>query len=313
MAKLVSIIIPCFNADKWLSEAIESCFQQSYAAAIEVIVIDDGSQDGSLEIIKSYDGRLIWETGPNRGGNYARNRGVELSQGDYIQYLDADDYLLPEKIERQVNFLEVTGADIVYGDVNYQHHLPNGEIVQEAVNIFGVSGDCKDVLESLLAYGCLPPIAYLFKKSAAVNSIRWDETLKCGQDRDFLISLLIKGAKVVYQPGCYSIYRKYGNVTVSTSNKALLVASFCIILAKAEAQLIQAGKLESKYQKAIAKGYYSMTKEYTKDINFWCYCKLISKYIAMSTKFLVTATKMAINKSKLTINILPNEVKKDNA
>jgi len=57
MVKLVSIIVPCFNAEKWLREAIESCFQQSYKA-IEVIVIDDGSSDGSLEVIKSYDGKL---------------------------------------------------------------------------------------------------------------------------------------------------------------------------------------------------------------------------------------------------------------
>ncbi|HLO51074.1 MAG TPA: glycosyltransferase [Kamptonema sp.] len=292
MAKLVSIIIPCFNAEKWLEEAIESCFEQSYTP-IEVIVINDGSTDGSLDIIKSYNGRLTWETGPNRGGNYARNRGFELSKGEYIQYLDADDYLLAEKIERQVNFLEKTGADIVYGDVNYQYHLPDGKIVEENANILGVSGNCKDVLASLLAYGCLPPIAYLFKKSTVVNSVKWDETLKCGQDRDFLISLLINGAKIVYQPGSYSIYRKYGNVTVSTSNKALLVESFCRILAKAEAQLIQAGKLEAKYQKAIAQAYYSMIKEYSKNINFGSYCRLISQSILMYVKFLVTETKRA--------------------
>ncbi|MDF0551739.1 glycosyltransferase [Kamptonema sp. UHCC 0994] len=312
MAKLVSIIIPCFNAETWVGEAIESCFKQSYTP-IDVIVIDDGSTDGSLEIIKNYDGRLIWETGPNRGGNYARNRGFELAKGEYIQYLDADDYLLPDKIERQVNFLDGMGADIVYGDVNYQYHLPDGEILQEAVNIVGISGNCKDVLESLLAYGCLPPIAYLFKKSAVINSIRWDETLKCGQDRDFLISLLIKGAKIVYQPGSYSIYRKYGNVTVSTSNKALLVESFCMILAKAETQLTQAGKLEAKYQKAIAQAYYSMSRKYSQDINFLCYCRLISQYILMSTKLLLAETKMAISKSKFKINIFSNEVEEDNA
>jgi glycosyltransferase involved in cell wall biosynthesis len=312
MAKLVSIIIPCFNAEKWIREAIESCFYQSYAP-IEVIVIDDGSTDRSLEIIKSYERRLHWETGLHRGGNHARNRGFELSKGEYIQYLDADDYLLPEKIERQVNFLEITGADIVYGDVNSQHHLPQGEIVQENVNVFGTSDRCRDTLESFIAYGCLPTIAYLFKKSHIVNRTRWDESLKCGQDRDFLISLLIKGAKIVYQPGYYSVYRRYGNVTVSTSNKALLVESFCIILAKAEAQLAQAGKLEYKYQKAIAQSYYSMTREYSKDIDFWCYCRLISKYILMSVNLGAVTAKMGISKSKLQMNILSNKVKKNNA
>ena len=75
-----------------------------------------------MEIIKSYGDKVIWETGPNCGGNHARNRGFALSKGEYIQYLDADDYLKPEKIERQVNFLKETSADIVYGDWQHQYH-----------------------------------------------------------------------------------------------------------------------------------------------------------------------------------------------
>jgi len=61
MPKLVSIIIPCFNAEKWLREAIDSCLQQTYPH-IEIIVIDDGSTDNSLEIIKSYGDKLIWKS-----------------------------------------------------------------------------------------------------------------------------------------------------------------------------------------------------------------------------------------------------------
>ena len=105
MSKLVSIIIPCYNAEKWLTEAIDSCLNQTYSN-IEVIVVDDGSTDGSLDIIKSYGNKIIWETGKNKGGNHARNRGFVLSKGAYIQFLDADDYILPEKIARQVDFLE---------------------------------------------------------------------------------------------------------------------------------------------------------------------------------------------------------------
>ena len=65
--------------------------------AVEVVVIDDGSTDNSLDVIKSFGDRIIWENGPNRGACVARNRGLALAGGEYVQFLDADDILFPEK------------------------------------------------------------------------------------------------------------------------------------------------------------------------------------------------------------------------
>src|SRR5678815_984429 len=98
---LVSILIPCYNAERWIRQCIESALDQTYPNK-EVIVVDDGSKDASLEVIKSFGDRIRWETGPNRGGNAARNRLLQLAKGEWLQYLDADDYLLPEKISRQM-------------------------------------------------------------------------------------------------------------------------------------------------------------------------------------------------------------------
>src|SRR5260370_4039681 len=100
---LISILIQYLNAERWVGQAVESALGQTWAEK-EVIVVDDGSQDGSLDVIKSFGGRIRWETGPNRGGNVARNRLLELARGEWLQYLDADDYLLPLKIERQGGF-----------------------------------------------------------------------------------------------------------------------------------------------------------------------------------------------------------------
>src|SRR5438309_6069595 len=97
---LVSILIPCRNAERWVGQAIESALGQTWPEK-EVIVVDDGSTDSSLSIIKSFGDRIRWETGPNRGGNAARNRLLELASGDWLQYLDADDYLLSDKVARQ--------------------------------------------------------------------------------------------------------------------------------------------------------------------------------------------------------------------
>ncbi|MEW5860943.1 MAG: glycosyltransferase [Cyanobacteriota bacterium] len=258
MKKLVSVIVPCFNAEKWLKEAIDSCLNQTYSE-IEIIVIDDGSTDNSLEILKNYNGKIIFESGPNKGGNHARNRGFALSKGDYIQYLDADDYLLPEKIERQVNFFGETGADVVYEDWRYQHHLPDGTIFLDEIQVCGYQ---EDILESLLRNWWTTPGAILIKRSIVEKCGGWDENLKVGQDRDFIIRMAIDGAKFVYLPGCYSIYRKYGDVTVSSSNRSLWLEHHSLVLEKAEYTLAAMDRLPPRYKQALAQSYVSMASDF---------------------------------------------------
>ncbi len=108
----VSIIIPCYNAEKYVAEAIQSALDQTYPHC-EVIVIDDGSTDGSLEVIKCFGDKIRWETGPNRGGCAARNRGLELAQGEWIQFLDADDLISAEKIERQMELARLHRPNVL--------------------------------------------------------------------------------------------------------------------------------------------------------------------------------------------------------
>ena len=214
---LVSIIIPCYNSKRWVQEAIESCLDQTYPN-VEIIVVDDGSTDGSLEVLRRYLPRIRLETGPNRGGNSARNRGFALSSGEYIQYLDADDYLEADKIARQVRFLEETKADAVYGDLRYRRHLP--DVSLSYLDKIEVSGDQQDILASLLAFwgAQVNGGAVLYSRRAINQAGGWDETLRAAQDTDFLTSVALSGAKILYQPGCHFIYRKYGGVTVSTSS-----------------------------------------------------------------------------------------------
>src|SRR5205823_4434099 len=118
---------------------------QSYPN-IEIIIVDDGSTDRTLEVLRGYLPLIRLEAGPNRGGNCARNAGFALSRGKYVQYLDADDYLGPEKIARQVQFLEQTNADAVYGDFRYRRHLP--DVRYSYLDRILVSGDQRDILAS---------------------------------------------------------------------------------------------------------------------------------------------------------------------
>jgi glycosyltransferase involved in cell wall biosynthesis len=273
---LVSIIIPCFNCIKWVRQAVESCLNQTYSN-IEIIVVDDGSTDGSLEVLRQFLPRIRLKTGPNCGGNSARNGGFALSTGEYIQYLDADDYLEPDTIARQVRFLEETKADAVYGDWAYRRHLPDSGFSYLDKITVGRIGP--DILASSLA-GDHPPTGAVLYRRQVVNQVGgWDEALRAAQDRDFFTSVVLSGARVGYQAGCCYVFRKYGAVTVSSSNLGRWVENHCLTLKKAEVALARSGRLTEKYKAALAFGYFEIARgtTYTIDarLSYVIYAKIL--------------------------------------
>jgi glycosyltransferase involved in cell wall biosynthesis len=110
---LVSVIMPNYNNEKYLAEAIESVLNQSYSN-FELIVVDDGSTDGSLEIIKDFDHLLTCISTVNRGAAAARNLGILNSKGSVIAFLDSDDLWKQKKLEVQVKQMIRNDVDLVY-------------------------------------------------------------------------------------------------------------------------------------------------------------------------------------------------------
>lgn len=103
-SNLVSIIIPVYNAERYLRQTIDSVLGQTYQD-IEVVAVDDGSGDGSVEILRDYGESVNWFSQQNLGAAAARNAGVAASSGSYIAYLDADDYWHANKLELQLAWL----------------------------------------------------------------------------------------------------------------------------------------------------------------------------------------------------------------
>lgn len=228
---LVSIIIPCYNAERYVGEAIESALAQTYPNK-EVIVIDDGSTDGSLEVIKSFGDRIRWETGPNRGGSAARNRGLELARGELIQFLDADDLLHPQKLERQVPIVLQHPESLVYCDY-VVCDIETGEVLEIPKR------DCDGVHPIVFALH-----AGKISTSAPVHRKRWleqvggfDPVLPCAQEYDLHIRLSCCG--LAWHHLCevlYTVRRRTGSVSSDYSRvltyhpyifeKALGITSF---------------------------------------------------------------------------------------
>jgi glycosyltransferase involved in cell wall biosynthesis len=118
-APVVSIVTPSLNQAQFIRATIDSVLGQDYSA-LEYWVMDGGSTDGTLEILRGYGERLNWVSEPDEGQAAAINKGWRLARGEIIAYLNADDVYLPGAIDRVVNFFSAhPGVDIVYGDCDY--------------------------------------------------------------------------------------------------------------------------------------------------------------------------------------------------
>jgi glycosyltransferase involved in cell wall biosynthesis len=110
MRPLVSILIPAYNSQEWIADTLRSALSQTWDRK-EIIVVDDGSTDETLTIAQRFESRGVRIANQkNQGGSAARNKAFSLSQGDYVQWLDHDDLLAPDKIEKQVQVLEQAGS-----------------------------------------------------------------------------------------------------------------------------------------------------------------------------------------------------------
>ena len=100
----ISVVIPAYNAAAWIRRAVNSVLSQTRPAD-EIIVVDDGSTDGTGDIVRMYDGRVRLLQQANAGAAAARNTGILAATGDWIAFLDADDEWLPQKLQRQTEYL----------------------------------------------------------------------------------------------------------------------------------------------------------------------------------------------------------------
>lgn len=119
MSPLVSIVTPSLNAAAYLEQALDSVFRQGYAC-IEYLVVDGGSRDGTLELLRRYEGRLSYLSAPDRGPAEAINLGFRLTRGEIFAWLSADDYYLPGAVAAAVRQLAANpAAGVVYGEAEW--------------------------------------------------------------------------------------------------------------------------------------------------------------------------------------------------
>jgi len=253
---LVSIIIPCYNAELWIGEALDSCMAQTYRP-LEIIVIDDGSTDGSLKVIQWYTEEhpnlIQYETGPNRGGCAARNRGFAVSKGEYALFLDADDLLEPETIDGQIRVM--SGRTDVIVTCPWWNIEWTGN---EWKKVYPHPTRTTDPLIAELRYGdFLPSPTLLWPRNVIKELGGWDETLWANQDGDLRLRARLNDYQIIpSQQGGFA-YRRYSFTTVSMRATERNLESRIRVLEKVEAILQRTGRL-NQYRLDLSFAYHRL-------------------------------------------------------
>jgi len=178
------------------------------------VVVDDGSTDHSLDIIRQFNSLIRWETGPNYGGNKARNRLLDLARGEWVQFLDADDYLLPEKIAQQMEYVSARpDLDIVFGPITLEHWSEHGSR-HELLPI----PEPHDLWMLLAAWRLPQTGALLWRKQAIFDAGGWNPDQPCCQEHELYLRLLISSKRFAYLPTSGAVYRQWSTETVCRRN-----------------------------------------------------------------------------------------------
>src|SRR5262249_6064448 len=203
----VSILIPCYNAEKYIGETLESVFRQTWPA-IEVIVVDDGSADRSAAVVRSFArSNLQLVQQENRGQTAALNVCLTYALGDFIQYLDADDLIEPEKIERQVARLADHPRCVASSEWGRSYRSPQ----ETRFDPEPVWRDL-DPLDWLAlsrtdGLGMMFPALWLIPMSIIRKTGPWMEDLTLNNDAEYFTRVLLAAQRVLFCAGARCHYR----------------------------------------------------------------------------------------------------------
>ena len=222
MPALVTIGIPCYNGGQWIAGSVQSALDQTWMEK-EVVVIDDGSTDNSLEILRQFGDRIRVVSVSNGGVNRARNRILREARGDWVQYLDADDYLRPEKIERQVS--EAGGleaADILYSPILLEQWRDGHPLPLQPEPLDSKS----DIYTQLLRWQLPQTGGALWRKAAleAIGGWSEDPTQLC-DEHDCYFRAMKAGFRFFFAPTPNAVYRIWSNSTRSHSLQEKVIVS----------------------------------------------------------------------------------------
>jgi glycosyltransferase involved in cell wall biosynthesis len=263
--ELVSVVVPCHNAAPFVAETLESVLAQTYPA-VEAVVVDDASTDGSWEVVKRFTDRwpervraLRLES--NRGGCFARNRGAELARGNFLMFLDADDYVTPRAMAALVPAVRSQPGALAAGDscrlefdaaAGWKEAGPNARLPHP---------DPDEALRGWLdGSAWVPTCALLWRRDVYESTGGWDESVARNQDGDIAMRALVNGARIIRVPEMAGFYRMHGDARMSVSRNFVHVEklrSQLKVIDRIDSILVAQGRRDA-FAQALAADYESV-------------------------------------------------------
>jgi len=210
----VAVVIPCFNVEAHVEAAVRSALGQTHSD-LDIVAVDDGSTDGTREVLQRLaqetSGRFRWIGHANLGACSARNAGVSNSQGEYIQFLDADDTLEPGKIERQVAIARAHDfPDLVVGGFRDRYENGREEVVLPLIG---------QPWSALVRTRLGTTSSNLFKREALQRVRGWNERQRSSQDYELMFRILSTGGRVAWDDAIASTVLKRASGSISKTDE----------------------------------------------------------------------------------------------
>lgn len=258
---LVSILIPCRNAADWLRTCVQSALAQTHEP-IEVIVHDDGSTDGSLETLVGFnDPRLILQRGPGEGGNVARNHLLTAATGEWVQFLDADDYLEPDKISRQLaEASDLSTADVLYSPVWIETWRDDRPVHREASPL----DSSADLLTQWFTWQLPQTGGALWRRETLLRLGGWKADQPCCQEHELYLRALHAGLRFRHCPAPGAVYRIWSEQTVCRTDPILVIREKTKLIDAAITWLTTTNQLTQAHRGAAAQACFEMARTWAK-------------------------------------------------
>ena len=243
MKPLVSILIPAYNAEEWIADTLQSAIAQTWSRK-EIIVVDDGSKDRTVEVARRFasKGVAVLFSAENRGVSPTRNTAFQHSQGEYLQWLDADDLLAPDKIELQLATLREGDSKRTLLSApwaSFYYRTRHARFVHNSLcqDLSPVEWLLRKMGENLH----MQTATWLVSRELTEAAGPWDETLQYDEDGEYFARVLLASEGTRFAPGTGVFYR------VTSSNRTSYIGNSD----KKKESLLRSMKLHIRYLRSL--------------------------------------------------------------
>lgn len=242
----VDIIIPVYNRQALVREAIASALAATSDVPVEIIVVDDASTDGTWDVLRAYNDPRIrcFRMDANSGQSAARNRGLDLARGTFVKFLDSDDILTPGHLQVEVQALETAGAAIAVSGWSSES---NGRTMTYDAPVF------RDIIDDVLAGVAAPTSAALYTRRP---DWRWDPALRKLDDWDYFCQAALGANRIITVEGSAYTMREHGGARMTQTTMLANAREHHRILQKIEDRLSAEGLLTEPRKRRLAQYLY---------------------------------------------------------